>query len=41
VTEVVTLPIRLTNTLNLQLSQRAAVSNIQNIVWSQDSSHLH
>jgi WD40 repeat protein len=40
VTEVVTLPIRLTNTLNLQLSQRAAVSNIQNIVWSQDSSTL-
>jgi WD40 repeat protein len=40
VTEVVTLPIRSTNTLNLQLSQRAAVSNIQNIVWSQDSSTL-
>jgi WD40 repeat protein len=40
VTEVVTLPIRSANTLNLQLSQRAAVSNIQNIVWSQDSSTL-
>lgn len=40
VTEVVTLPIRATNTLNLQLSQRAAVSNIQDIVWSQDSATL-
>lgn len=40
VTEVVTLPIRSTNTLNLQLSQRAAVSNIQDIVWSQDSTTL-
>lgn len=40
VTEVVTLPIIANNTQYLQLSQRAAVSNIQDIVWSQDSSTL-
>jgi len=40
VTEVVTAPIKANNILNLQPSQRAAVSNIQDIVWAQDSATL-
>ncbi|HOW91636.1 MAG TPA: hypothetical protein PK883_04895 [Anaerolineaceae bacterium] len=40
VVEVVTAPVRSNNAQNLILSQRAAVRNIQDIVWSQDSSTL-
>ncbi len=36
VTEVVTAPIKSNNAQNLVLSQRAAVRNIQDIVWAQD-----
>lgn len=40
VTEPVTAQIRQNNVQSLQIGQRAAVRNIQDIVWSQDSSTL-
>lgn len=40
VAEVITVPIRSNNAINLLLGQRAAVRNIQDIVWSQDSTSL-
>jgi len=40
VTEPVTVPVRQNNVQNLQIVQRAAVRNILDIVWSQDSSTL-
>jgi len=39
-TEVVTAPIKSNNAQNLVLSQRAAVRNIQDIVWAQDGTTL-